>query len=178
VTPYRHVPHPHIAARKERGPVKVADGAPRHSAYARFNSRVGLKVTLAVGTMSCAWMFTALALVSLPSAVGSHSLIVIVSWIAQTLIQLVLLSIILFGQSLQSQASDARSEATWKDAEAILESAWQIAEHLSAQDQHLLTQDQHLLTQDDRLDALADQLTALVVRLTPPSPGPGLGARL
>lgn len=159
---YRHIAHPHIEARKEAGPTKVADHAPRHSAYARFNSRVGMKVTLAVGTMTCAWLFTALALVSLPSAVGSRSLIVIVSWIAQTLIQLVLLSIILFGQGLQSQAADARSEATWKDAEAILESARQIAEHLGAQDEHLLTQ-------DDRLDSLAGQLAAILAHVAPPA---------
>jgi len=169
VTLYEHVPHPHLEARKDVGPVKVEDHAPRHSAYARFNSRVGLKVTLAVGTMTCAWVFTALALISLPSAIESKNLIVIVSWIAQTLIQLVLLSIILFGQSLQSQASDARSEATWKDAEAILDSARQIAEHLTVQDRHLLAQDDRLDAIADRSAALADQLAALAVRLSPPA---------
>jgi hypothetical protein len=161
---YRHVAHPHIKARKESGPTKVADNVPQHSAYARFNSRIGLKITLTVGTMTCAWAFTAIALVSLPSALGSKNLIVIVSWVAQTLIQLVLLSIILFGQGLQSQAADARSEATWKDAEAILESASQIAEHLTVQDAHLITQ-------DEKLAAIVDQVAAIVARLTTPPAG-------
>jgi len=45
----------------------------------------------------------------------------IVAWIAQTFIQLVLLSIIMVGQDVQSIASDARSENTFKDTQAILD---------------------------------------------------------
>lgn len=131
---YVHEPHPHIARRAEQGPVKVADQAAAHNTYARFNSWLGLKVTNDVGSMTCAYLFTVLALVSLPAAIKSGDLIVIVSWIAQTLIQLVLLSIILFGQGLQSQAADARSQATYDDAEAILATAIQTQEHLAVQD--------------------------------------------
>lgn len=152
---YEHVPHPHVQARREQGPVRVADQAPGRNAYARFNSWLGLRVTEAVGTMTCAWVFAGLALVSLPAAVQSRSLIVIVSWVAQTLLQLVLLSIILFGQSIQSQAADARAEATYKDAEAILHGQAQQAEHLAAQDAALI----------DRLDVVADQIAALHTRL-------------
>ncbi len=131
---YEHVRHPWRDEREARGPVTTADGVPGGSAYARFNSRVGLAVTAAVGTMTCAWVFTALALVSLPSALGTHSVVVIVAWVAQTLIQLVLLSIILFGQGLQAAAADARAEATYKDTEAILHAVDQIAAHLGRQD--------------------------------------------
>ena len=45
----------------------------------------------------------------------------IVSWIAQTFLQLVLLSVIMVGQNVQSLAADARSENTFKDAETILD---------------------------------------------------------
>lgn len=159
---YEHVPHPHIERRHEQGPVKVAEQAAAHSAYARFNSWLGLRVTAGVGSMTCAYLFTALALVSLPAAIRSHDLIVIVSWIAQTLIQLVLLSIILFGQGLQSQAADARSVATFNDAEAILHTATQLQEHLAAQDAHLITH-------DDKLTGLAAQFDQLVAHLTAPS---------
>ena len=48
-------------------------------------------------------------------------LILIVSWIAQTFLQLVLLSIILVGQRVQSAASDERAEKEFTDTEAVLD---------------------------------------------------------
>jgi len=54
--------------------------------------------------MWCAYLFAAIALISLPNAIRSHDTIVIVSWIAQTFLQLVLLSIIMVGQSVQSES--------------------------------------------------------------------------
>jgi hypothetical protein len=161
--PYRHVPHPHIAARKESGPVKVADQHASGSPVTRFNTRLALATTKTVGSMWCAYVFAVFDCLALPQAIDG-GLFGIVQWVASFFLQLVLLSIILVGQNVQADASDKRSESTYLDAEAILDSARQIAEHLGAQDQHLLTQ-------DDRLDALADQLTALVLRFTPPSAG-------
>lgn len=69
----------------------------------RFNDWLGLKITNVVATMWCAYIFAALSFVSLPAAIASHNVVTIVSWIAQTFLQLVLLSIILVGQKLQSQ---------------------------------------------------------------------------
>lgn len=65
-------------------------------------NRVGVKITNIVGTMWCALVFAGIALVSLPSALSSRSLIVIVAWVAQTFLQLVLLSIIMVGQAVQA----------------------------------------------------------------------------
>jgi hypothetical protein len=48
-------------------------------------------------------------------------LILIVAWIAQTFIQLVLLSIIMVGQRVQSAASDARAEKQFADTESIVD---------------------------------------------------------
>jgi len=101
---------------------------------ARFNARFGLFVTVIVGTMWCAYLFTLLALVSLPSAVKTHNTIILVAWIAQTFLQLVLLPIIIVGQNVQAAASDKRAEDTFKDAEAVLHEAAQIQAHLAAQD--------------------------------------------
>ena len=53
--------------------------------------------------MWCAYIFAAIALISLPSAIKSGDIIVIVAWVAQTFLQLVLLSIIMVGQNVQSQ---------------------------------------------------------------------------
>jgi len=74
------------------------------SAMNRFNRWLGAKITDLVGTMWCAYLFAAIALISLPAAISSHSLIIIVAWVAQTFLQLVLLSIIMVGQSVSSEA--------------------------------------------------------------------------
>lgn len=137
---YRHIPHPHIFARSEVGPVKVADQHPDSTGFQRFNKSLGLKITALVGTMLCAYAFFVLALVSLPGALKSGDAVVIVAWIAQTFLQLVLLPIIIVGQNAQAEASDKRSEQTFNDAEAILHSALQIQDHLEAQDEELQKQ--------------------------------------
>jgi hypothetical protein len=76
-----------------------------------INQWLALKITGAVGTMWCAYIFAALALVSLPAAIRSHDPVVLVSWISQTFLQLVLLSIIIVGQNVIQVASDERAEA-------------------------------------------------------------------
>jgi hypothetical protein len=131
---FTHVPHPHVQARKEQGPVKVADQHKTDTEYARFNRSFAVWCTNAVGSMTCAYLFAALALISLPAAILSGSVIIIVAWIAQTFFQLVLLSVIMVGQNVASEASDARSVQTYNDAEAILHAAEQIAAHLTEQD--------------------------------------------
>jgi hypothetical protein len=86
-----------------------------------FNAKVALVITRSVGTMACAYVFAAIALISLPAAINSGQVIVIVAWIAQTFLQLVLLSIIMVGQSVQSAASDARAAKEFTDTETILD---------------------------------------------------------
>ncbi len=85
-----------------------------------FNAKIAVFVTNIVGTMWCAYIFTGIALLGLPTALqpGGEG---IVAWIAQTFLQLVLLSVIMVGQNVQSLASDARAENTFKDTEVILD---------------------------------------------------------
>ena len=66
---------------------------------------VGGTITRFVSTMWCAIAFAVLALVSLPGALATGNLVTIISWIAQTFLQLVLLSVIMVGQDLQSRAT-------------------------------------------------------------------------
>jgi len=80
------------------------------SKFTDFNNKLGMKITKMVGSMGAAYLFAVIALISLPAAITSGNVIVIVSWVAQTFLQLVLLSIIMVGQGVQSQASDARTE--------------------------------------------------------------------
>jgi len=133
---YRHVPHPHILHRKAARPVKVTDQFSRDSPVARFNTAFALKITAAVGSMWCAYIFAAITLFGLPSAIH-NGLGGIVQWIAQTFLQLVLLSIIIVGQKVNGAASDKRAMETYDDAEAVLHEAMQIQEHLAAQDKVL-----------------------------------------
>jgi hypothetical protein len=133
---YTHEPHPHIDRRKARGPAKVDDQRKldHPNPFVRFNARFGLKITVIVGTMWAAYLFTVLALLSAPSAFTSGNLLIIVAWIAQTFLQLVLLPVIIVGQNIQAAASDKRAEDTYRDADAVLHEAMQIQKHLEAQD--------------------------------------------
>src|SRR5207302_3006226 len=127
--------HPWIALRKKERPVRVADLMNRgDNPIARFNTWLAVRVTTAVGTMWCAYAFGLLAVVSLPAAIASHNPVILVSWVSQTFLQLVLLSIIIVGQNVQAAASDKRAEATYEDADAVLHTSLQIQDHLLAQD--------------------------------------------
>src|ERR1700742_530423 len=86
-----------------------------------FNAKVALVIPRSVGTMACAYLFGVIALVSLPAAINSGQVIIIVAWIAQTFLQLVLLSIIMVGQTVQSAASDVRAAKEFADTETILD---------------------------------------------------------
>ena len=130
---YEYQEHPHIEARKAKGPA-VSKRHEASKAKLGINERIGLAVTKRVGTMWAAYVFFGLSLVSLPAALSSGNEIVIVAWIAQTFLQLVLLPIIIVGQNIQAKASDERAIATYEDAGAILEEAKQIQQHLQAQD--------------------------------------------
>ena len=73
------------------------------SRVGEINRKVAEKITAVVSTMWAAYFFAALALISLPAALKTGSVLVIVGWIAQTFLQLVLLSIIMVGQKRSSE---------------------------------------------------------------------------
>jgi len=77
-----------------------------------FNEKLAAKITSGVATMWCAYAFALIALVSLPSALRSGDVIVIVSWVAQTFLQLVLLSIIMVGQNVGSKSLEQKINET------------------------------------------------------------------
>ena len=130
---YQHIRHPHIAARLADRPVKVSDSFPKGNPVNRFNTRVALVITQAVGSMWCAYAFALFDLISLPDAIRGGAA-AIVSWVAQTFLQLVLLSVIMVGQNVQAAAADKRAEATYDDASAALHELAHVQGHLAAQD--------------------------------------------
>ena len=62
--------------------------------------------------MWCAYLFAIIALISLPAAIRTGDTLVIVAWVAQTFLQLVLLSIIMVGQGVASAAVDQKINET------------------------------------------------------------------
>jgi hypothetical protein len=85
----------------------------------RFNTWLAVRITKTVGSMWMAYVFAALALISLPFAIASGQVIIIVAWIAQTFLQLVLLPIIIVGQNVIQAANDARAEADHETLTAV-----------------------------------------------------------
>ena len=150
---YKYVPHPRVEQLRHGRPVRTHDmrHLEHHNPFVRFNARFGLRVTLIVGTMWAAYLFSVLALLALPSAIHQGVYYVIV-WLSSSFLQLVLLPVIIVGQNIQAAAADKRSEETYKDAEAVLRESEEIQMHLVAQDQ-----------------AISDILARLE-RLVPPAP--------
>lgn len=115
--------------------VKTLDHMKSDTAYARFNKKVALALTKYVGTMTTFWLFCLLALCSLPAVLSGFSIfshlfpvwatkasdIALVAWVAQTLIQLVLLPALMVGQNLQNEASDVRAAKQFEDTELLVD---------------------------------------------------------
>jgi hypothetical protein len=146
---YEYARPARVEERKMVGPVKTRDL--RHlnhpNPFIRFNARFGLRITLVVGTMWMAYIFTVIALFALPDAIKQGTYYIIV-WLSSSFLQLVLLPIIIVGQNIQARAADKRSEDTYRDAEAVLKESEEIQKHLLAQDEAITA----IL---DRLEALA-----------------------
>jgi len=159
---------------------RTFDHLPSKTVVDRFNKRIGVGTTNRVGTMWCAYIFCVIALVSLPSTlVQAHvvpagafpswmvaqGLIGLVQWVAQTFLQLVLLSVIIVGQNVQAAASDARAIKTFEDAERLLDL---LDEHTEGGIKTVLDRLGSLEKLPDEVAALADASRAvLAARPTP-----------
>lgn len=79
-----------------------------------FNERLAVKITNGVGTMWCAYAFFILDLLMLPPVIASQSILVWVTYLAQTVLQLVLLPIIIVGQNVIQSHNEAKADADYK----------------------------------------------------------------
>jgi hypothetical protein len=84
-----------------------------------FNSKVAVVLTRVVGTMWCFWVFNGIAVISLPSAIQTGNLTVLINWVSSNWIQLILLPALMVGQNLQNMAADARSAKMFEDIERV-----------------------------------------------------------
>jgi hypothetical protein len=110
-----------------------------------FNGRLAVLITKLIGSMWCAYAFAGLALISLPDAIHQGT-VAVVSWISQTFLQLVLLSVIMVGQQVLAKASDKQALQTFRDTEAVLELTDQI--HRLIELNNKLTDDIHQVVAD------------------------------
>ena len=109
----------------------------KHKESLTVLDKVAVFITSIIGTMWCAIAFTLLALVSLPDAIRGGKA-TIISWTAQTFLQLVLLSVIMVGQNLQNKHSEARANSDFDvnvKAELEIET---ILQHLENQNEIIL----------------------------------------
>ena len=116
----------------------------------KFNLWLAEKITNGVATMWCAYLFAAIALISLPKALQSGDSIVIVSWVAQTFLQLVLLSIIMVGQKVQSSSVENKINETHAASLAEFELAKEARGFANTEIEqlHQLSKDMHKLMKE------------------------------
>ena len=115
-----------------------------------FNQKIATKITSFVSTMWCAYIFAAIALISLPAAIKTGEPIVIIAWVAQTFLQLVLLSIIMVGQDASTRGMQQKIDETHTASLAEFELAKQSQEIANKEMTQLkeITSEMHKLIRD------------------------------
>lgn len=98
------------------------------AAVENFNSALADRITAALSSMWCAYLFAALALISLPTAIGSGTA-ALVAWTAQTFIQLVALAILGAGQDKAARWAAAELRETH---DAVMEVLADVSEQVAA----------------------------------------------
>jgi hypothetical protein len=125
---------PHFGRTKHGLPVHLRVRDYHAGKHGQFNRTIALWITSHIGTMRCFWVFSCIALLSLPATLhlaGVHlpflygavpavalgfGWIELDAWVTQNYIQLVLLPALMVGQNLQDEAADARSAKGFEDA--------------------------------------------------------------
>jgi len=99
--------HPHVIHPKELLNKEL-------KGISKFNYQLAVKITNGVGTMWCAYAFLLIDLLMLPPVIKAHDVIVWVTYIAQTVLQLVLLPIIMVGQNVIQAQNESKAETDHK----------------------------------------------------------------
>lgn len=84
-----------------------------------FNARIAVSATHLLSSMWFFWFCVILDLVELPSVLMNLSPIIVVTYISQTVIQLLALPLLGAGQRIIAAAQDARAEADHKTLTAL-----------------------------------------------------------
>ena len=121
-------------------------------------NRFGVLVTGAVSSMWCAIAFGCLALISLPDAIRNGRAST-VAWLAQTFLQLVLLSIIMVGQEVQAAKLEQRDAETH---ETVMASHREIIDSHHEAHETLQQQNAVLSNQDSLLEEIYNAIKSIV----------------
>ena len=105
-------------------------------AAAGFNQKLAIALTKAVGTMICAYIFAILAIIGFPGFQATPTQWV--QWISQTFIQLVMLSVIMVGQSILGRKQELQADEQFRTTMSTYHDIEGIMKHLSVQDEELL----------------------------------------
>ena len=100
--PHRHVIHPNEILKKDLQGVN------------KLNDWLAVKITKSVGTMWCAYLFIVLDLLELGPVIRANNMITWVTYVSQTVLQLVLLPIIMVGQQVIQDQNNAKAEVDHK----------------------------------------------------------------
>ena len=131
----RTTPHLHVPRLVHRDQIKAQVHGT--GAMGRFNAAMAVLITRIVGTMYCAYAFTVIAFIALPTAIEQGSPTVLINWLSSNFLQLVLLPIIIVGQNVISAQQDARAEADHETLTALHQMASHQLEILESQNQIL-----------------------------------------
>jgi hypothetical protein len=148
---FHHQPRPHQPRN-----VNVLHEAEK--AAAGFNQKLATLLTRAVGTMICAYIFTILAIIGFPGFNATPTQWV--QWVSQTLIQLVMLSVIMVGQGILGRKQELQSDEQYRTTINIYHDIEQIMQHLSAQDAELLRHAKMLIHLMEKNGISLEQLEA------------------
>jgi hypothetical protein len=146
--------------------------------YQRAKVWIAIKITTALGTMECAFLFVCLAIYGFPQHPTPQQL---VQWISQTLIQLTALSILGNGQQILGQIQEHIITEISKNVTIVLHQDTEMHRHIDAQDDELIAQSQQLRdlqeavvnlkdTVIDRDNAITELLAAMNTRLDAMTP--------
>lgn len=107
----KYTPHKHT-------PINVNAILTLERNTAKFNDKLAVLITKAVGTMPCAYIFAILAILGMPG-VFPPFVAQWIQWVSQTFIQLVMLSILMVGQRILSRHQEVHADEQYPLAKKI-----------------------------------------------------------
>jgi uncharacterized membrane protein len=128
-TLYTHTEHAHT-------PLNVNAIHALEKATGTFNQRIAIWLTKSVGTMLCAYAFAVLAIIGFPGLQATPTQYV--QWLSQTFIQLVMLSVIMVGQSVLGRKQELQSNEQYEFTLKSYHDVEEIIKHLDEQDKAIL----------------------------------------
>jgi uncharacterized membrane protein len=111
-------------------PVNVNVQHEEEKQEAGINQKIAIALTKGVGTMVCAYLFALLAIIGFPGFSASPTQWV--QWTSQTFIQLVMLSVIMVGQSVLGRKQELQAEQQYQTTVKTYADTEQIMQHLDA----------------------------------------------